>query len=187
MSDPFLLDIIGLGQDRFQVTLASPAGAASVCAEFKWRTEIAAFEDDLRAVETLALTPAAELQRLRQPGMALMPPPDPQFAADFGQRLYRSLLAGDVGAAFQQRLAAGTNQPIPIVLRIDPNTAQPLSRLPWELVHDGQAFVALNPRTPIARLPHGAAHGLCRQSQMGCGCCWWCQTQTISRKPSGWT
>src|SRR5579859_392390 len=156
-SDPLILDITGLGHERFQVTLAGINGAAPIRANFEWRTEIAAFEDDLRALEILALVPEAELKRLRQPGAALVPPPDSQLALAFGQRLFRALLAGDVGDAFRQRLAADPGQAVPIVLRIDPKTAQALSRLPWELMHDGQAFLSLSRRTPIARLPAGVA------------------------------
>jgi tetratricopeptide (TPR) repeat protein len=139
-SNPFLLDLNGLDQERFQVSLVDTSGVVSARAEFTWRTETVAFEDDLKLLETLAL----------------FPQPEVQFHQEFGQRLYQALFGGDVGEAYARQLAASDGS-LPLILRIDQQTAQPLTRLPWELLHDGREFLALNPRTPVSRLPYGVA------------------------------
>lgn len=136
--NPFLLDLSGIKHERFQATFTDTAGSVSARTEFTWRTETAAFEEDLKFLESLAL----------------FPNPDAQFHKDFGHKLYRVLLGGDVGAEYERQLAVASS-PLPLILRIDPQTAQSLTRLPWELLHDGKEFLALNPRTAISRLPYG--------------------------------
>ncbi len=139
-SSTLLLDVTRLDGDRFQVAGLDAEGAALARAEFEWRTETAGFEEDLKRLEALAHD-----AKLR----------DSTFHVEFGKKLYRALLGGDVGDAFRKRLA--TEPAVPLILRVDPRSAQPLSRLPWELLHDESEFLALNPRTPIARLPWGVA------------------------------
>jgi tetratricopeptide (TPR) repeat protein len=137
LSNAFLLNLSGLDHERFQVNLSDTGGAISAQTEFIWRTETVAFEEDLRSLEALALFPNL----------------DAQFHKEFGQRLYHALFGGDVGTEYARQLAT-VDSPLPIILRIDPQTAQPLTRLPWELLHNGREFLALNPRTTISRLPY---------------------------------
>ena len=42
--------------------------------------------------------------------------------------------------------------PLRLALRLDPGKAGPLRNLPWEYLHDGEGFLALDLRTPLTRL-----------------------------------
>ena len=58
---------------------------------------------------------------------------------------------------WQTRLAAAKKgrRPLRLVVRVDPATARPLLNIPWEYLHDGRGFLALDRRTPPLPPPLG--------------------------------
>ena len=105
---------------------------------FEWRYDSTALNLDL-----------GELSRADQSGAA----PKNNLNVVFGQHLFQTIFAGPVGILWQEMRTQARRQPLRLVIRIDPQTARPLLNLPWEYLHDGQEFLALNWHTPLSRLP----------------------------------
>jgi tetratricopeptide (TPR) repeat protein len=109
---------------------------------FEWRVDSTALALDLGALARAAIVGH---------------PPEHDLHRTFGRMLFDTIFAGAVGELWQQRLAElkPSRRPLRLVLRVDPANARPLLNLPWEYLHDGHDFLALNWRTPISRLPWG--------------------------------
>jgi hypothetical protein len=76
--------------------------------------------------------------------------------AQLGQKLFGDLFAG----AHQRRIylrasdtAEREDRPLRILVRLPHDS--PLSRLPWELLHDGERFLAKDPRCSVVRYFYG--------------------------------
>ncbi|HYN90118.1 MAG TPA: CHAT domain-containing protein, partial [Ardenticatenaceae bacterium] len=123
-----------------QYTAFVPDGAGGRAAEhtFEWRDDSPALSADLR-----------ELQRAAVSGR----PPENDLHRQFGRRLYDTIFAGPVGDLWRARRAERRRQPLRLLLRPDPESVRPLLNLPWEYLHDEDDFLALDWRTPLARLP----------------------------------
>jgi len=80
-------------------------------------------------------------------------PPASDAHVQFGQELFQTVFAGELADLWQQRKKAARRTPLRLVLRIDQDNAKPLLNLPWEYLHDGNHFLALDWHTPIFRLP----------------------------------
>lgn len=81
-------------------------------------------------------------------------PAGSDFLKNFGKMLYRKVLAGPVGERMDRLLAKARSQGLGLHMRIRIHPgARELCRLPWELLHDGQGFLATRWETPITRLP----------------------------------
>jgi tetratricopeptide (TPR) repeat protein len=130
------------GPAAHQFTAGVPDGSGGRAAEhtFEWRTDSTALAMDLGALAHAAVSgrpPANDLHRT------------------FGQRLFTTVFAGAVDDLWRARLAElrPRRQPLRLIIRPDPASARPLLNLPWEYLHDGHDFLALNWRTPLSRLP----------------------------------
>lgn len=77
-----------------------------------------------------------------------------QELAIYGQRLYGYLFGDGQKLAHFLEFAADPRVPIRLILSMHGNAA-PLWRLPWEYVHDGRDFLALNGRFHLSRRPEG--------------------------------
>jgi tetratricopeptide (TPR) repeat protein len=108
--------------------------------EFEWRTDSTSLN--------LTLADLAHAATSNQP-------PTKDLHIQFGQQLFQTIFAGDVGAHWQKRRKQSRRTPLRLVLRINPETAQPLLNLPWEYLHDEDHFLALDWHTPLSRLPWG--------------------------------
>ncbi len=111
---------------------------------FEWRVDSTALAMTLGALKGAAVSGK---------------PPEDDLHVTFGRRLFDTVFAGTVGDLWTARMAEARplRQPVRLVLRVDPWTARPLLNLPWEYLHDGHGFLALNWRTPFSRLPLGLA------------------------------
>lgn len=121
-----------------------PDGQGGKVAEhtFEWRTDSTALAMDLGSLARAAVSGQ---------------PPENNLHITFGRQLHTAVFAGAVGQLWDARLkeAHTHRQPLRLVLRVDPQTARSLLNLPWEYLHDGDDFLALNWRTPLSRLPWG--------------------------------
>jgi tetratricopeptide (TPR) repeat protein len=79
--------------------------------------------------------------------------PEKDLHVEFGQRLYQLVFGGTVREYWQARRGSAGRNPLALVLRIDPENARFLQRIPWEYLHDGKDFLSTNWRTPVYRLP----------------------------------
>ena len=79
--------------------------------------------------------------------------PEKDLHVDFGKRIFSLLFAGKVGELWQKHRKQAGRNPLPLALRIDPQTARFLLRIPWEYLHDNKHFLATDWRTPVYRLP----------------------------------
>lgn len=70
---------------------------------------------------------------------------------DFGRRLFDAVFAGEILSFYRSsaKLAANLNTGLRVRLRL--KDAPPLADLPWELVHDGQDFLALSSQLALVR------------------------------------
>ncbi len=81
--------------------------------------------------------------------------PEKDLHVEFGQRLYKLLFEGSLGNLWNERRKKAGRKPLALVLRIEPQTARFLLRLPWEYLHDGKDFLSTSWRTPVYRMPWG--------------------------------
>jgi hypothetical protein len=65
---------------------------------------------------------------------------------DLGQRLFAAALGETGKEVYQQRRTQG----VQLRFREQPDLPE-VAALPWEILHDGRGFVALNARTPVIR------------------------------------
>ncbi len=132
------------GPTPHQFTAFVPDGDGGRAAEqtFEWRTDSTALAMDLGALAHAAIAGK---------------PPENDLHKTFGASLFKTVFAGAVGALWQARFAQvrTRREPLRLALRVDPDSARPLLNLPWEYLHDGHDFLALNWRTPMSRLPWG--------------------------------
>ena len=137
-SSVFELLITGADEARRYVAYV-PDGRGGRAAEqtFEW------------SVDSTAL--ALELGQLARNVTQGAPPAD-DLHVRFGQRLYQTVFSGTVGELWRQRRQAARREPLRLALRLDPAKAGPLRNLPWEYLHDGEGFLALDLRTPLTRL-----------------------------------
>jgi hypothetical protein len=82
-------------------------------------------------------------------------PPTEPIHEHLGRQLYSATLSGTVGEAWKDRRKKARRRPLHLVIRVDPESAAGLLDLPWEYLHNGQCFLALDRRTPFSRLPWG--------------------------------
>ncbi|HWT01992.1 MAG TPA: CHAT domain-containing protein [Pyrinomonadaceae bacterium] len=76
---------------------------------------------------------------------------DRAFSKQFGGQLYEALFQGEVRDLYQQglgRVRGNNDAGLRIRLRIAPPE---LAALPWELLHDGDFFLATSTKTPLTR------------------------------------
>ena len=146
-SNFFELAITGAGaKDRFVVFIPGDEETRLAEHTFDWRVD--SVEINLNLGELARQAVASE-------------PPEDELHLRMGQRLYQAVFGGAVGELWAQRRKAARRQPLALRLRIDPETARPLLRLPWEYLHDGKRFLALDWHTPIVRLPWGVGLQSC--------------------------
>ena len=81
--------------------------------------------------------------------------PKKDLHVEFGKRLYKLVFEGKVGDLWREHRKEVGRNPLALVLRIDPESARFLLRLPWEYLHDEKGFLATSWRTPVYRLPWG--------------------------------
>ena len=122
------------GKHRF-VASALEDGKSVASNSFELRS------DELRIIERLR-----ELEKA-----AVKPESMVTFHADFGQELYRKVLAGDLKSYFEKQLGANRDG-LRISLQFDDN-AQWLAKLPWEFLHNGEDFLVARRNTLISRMP----------------------------------
>jgi tetratricopeptide (TPR) repeat protein len=132
----------GPAPHRFTAFVPDASGDPIVQHTFDWRTDSTALALDLGALARAAISGH---------------PPEDDLHRTFGRRLFDAVFADPIRDLWQERLdqLQPLRQPLRLVLRVDPTTARPLLNLPWEYLHDGRDFLALNWRTPISRLPWG--------------------------------
>ncbi len=132
------------GDDPRHYVAFVPDGEGGRAAEhvFEWRIDSVALAQDL-----------GTLARAAQRGT----PPENDLHRTFGRRLFEAVFGGPVGELWRARRAElrPRRRPLRLVVRVDPAIARPLLNLPWEYLHDGDDFLALDWRTPISRLPWG--------------------------------
>jgi len=73
------------------------------------------------------------------------------FHVDFGQDLYRKILAGELGGYFEKHMERNS-EGLRISLQFDDNVSD-LAALPWEFLHDGEDFLVARRNTIISRMP----------------------------------
>ena len=73
---------------------------------------------------------------------------------DYGSRLGRALLSGDVDTAFRASLAAATSQGRDLRVRLRLDAVPELDPVPWEYLYDTRLdrFLTLSKETPLVRL-----------------------------------
>src|SRR5262245_26079939 len=127
---------------RFTAWVPDGNGCRAAEQTFEWKVDSTALAMTLGALKGAAVSGE---------------PPEDNLHVTFGRRLFESVFAGDVAKLWTDRLAQAKplRQPLRLVLRADPKAARPLLNLPWEYLHDGHDFLALNWRTPVSRLPWG--------------------------------
>ena len=78
------------------------------------------------------------------------------FHIEFGKELYNKVFTGKVGEYFNNCLeeALDNDMGLRICLRFD-ESAQEITVLPWEFLHDGSDFLVTSRNTLISRLPAG--------------------------------
>ncbi len=143
MNIPFQLVLQAASEPRqFTAFVPSEDGEDRIAeSTFEWNTDSPSLPLTLGALEGAALSGS---------------PPADNLHVKFGQLLFNTIFSGPVGDLWRQRITSlEPGDTLPLVLRPDPVTARPLLNLPWEYLHDGDSFVALNWRTPISRLPWG--------------------------------
>jgi hypothetical protein len=95
------------------------------------------------------------MERLRAlEKVALSSKSEETFHVDFGQDLYKTVMAGELGSYFQTCLDEA-DEGLRIRLQFD-DSASELMALPWEFLHDGQDFLVARKNTLISRLPSKA-------------------------------
>src|SRR6266496_1336705 len=100
----------------------------------------------------LALLTAADEAALRDGELALANPREREIV-QFGRYLFEALVGAEAWAAI---LARADGEPFELALTWGGDEAD-LHRLPWELMHDGEDFVAARrPRVAITRVVSGA-------------------------------
>ncbi|MEZ4663480.1 MAG: CHAT domain-containing protein [Caldilineaceae bacterium] len=79
--------------------------------------------------------------------------PEMQNAKLFGQRLFRTVFAGEIGACLQRSLAQAALQEAGLRLRLRLSDARDLMDIPWEYLYDADVnrFLALSIDTPLVR------------------------------------
>ena len=79
--------------------------------------------------------------------------PQTEAAREFGQRLFGSVLGGELGSCWQSSAAEAGRQGKRLRLRLRLSDAPELLDLPWEYLYDNMAdrFVALSSNTPVVR------------------------------------
>ena len=80
-------------------------------------------------------------------------PPETPFHKEIGQKLFQRVLAGAVGELWAEQRKTHKRKGLRLVLRIHPKSARELLKLPWEYLHDGEGFLALDWHTPVSRIP----------------------------------
>ena len=80
-------------------------------------------------------------------------PPETPFHKEIGQKLFQRVLAGAVGELWAEQRKTHKRKGLRLVLRIHPKSARELLKLPWEYLHDGEGFLALDRHTPVSRIP----------------------------------
>jgi hypothetical protein len=75
---------------------------------------------------------------------------DARLVRQVGRRLFDALFPAPILALFERSRAAAPGHRLRLRLHIE---AEQVASLPWELVHDGAAFLALRPDTSIVRYP----------------------------------
>jgi tetratricopeptide (TPR) repeat protein len=83
--------------------------------------------------------------------VALSPKSVETFHVDFGQELYKTVMAGELGTYFQESLDKA-DEGLRLSLQFDDN-AKELMALPWEFLHDGEDFLVAKKNTLISRMP----------------------------------
>jgi hypothetical protein len=77
----------------------------------------------------------------------------PELVAQLGQLLYQALFPAPILALVERSRVAAPERHLRFRLHLESDS---LVALPWELVHDGQAFLSLRPDTSIVRYPEAS-------------------------------
>ncbi|MBV9542845.1 MAG: CHAT domain-containing protein, partial [Chloroflexi bacterium] len=137
----FELLVAGTGvQHQYVARVPAAEGRQEIASPFEWRSDSVALAMDLAALERAAATRA---------------PPEGDAHVRIGRQLFAAVLGATVGEHWEQERRRAGRRALRLVLRIDPGSARELLNLPWEYLHDGQDFFALNRQTPLYRMPWG--------------------------------
>ncbi len=140
MSSVFFELVLSSESIPHQFTAFIPDGEGGRPAEhnFEWRSDSTALHMDLGTLSRAAISGK---------------PPEDDLHIRFGQRLFQAVFDGAVGDLWNENRKAHRRKQLRLIVRIDSENARPLLKLPWEYLHDGEDFLALNWRTPVSRLP----------------------------------
>jgi tetratricopeptide (TPR) repeat protein len=138
----FELRLIGTDKPYIYRAVASTTNLdRAVESRFQWRSDSTALAQDLAAIEESTVSAG---------------PPANDTHIQLGRRLFSAVFAGPVEEQWVHNLGDASSEPMRLRIRIDPASARPLLNLPWEYLHDGSMFLALNRRIHLSRLPIGA-------------------------------
>lgn len=73
------------------------------------------------------------------------------LARSFGKRLFDAIFAGEIKSAFVSSVQIAAKDGVGLRIRLRLNDAPDLAEVPWELLHDGQDFLALSNQRALVR------------------------------------
>ena len=119
--------------------LNSPAGEATIT----FQAPFSALE-----LENFTLRLGQSQRRVRR-----IDSPEMQNAKLFGQRLFETIFAGEIGACLRSSITQASLQNAGLRLRLRLSDARDLMDIPWEYLYDGDVnrFLSLSIDTPLVR------------------------------------
>jgi tetratricopeptide (TPR) repeat protein len=142
-STVFDLELIGgAGERGFVARVGDGAGGWLAEEPFEWRVDSTALALNLGELQRAAVSGETPAGAVHEP---------------LGRQLFDAAFPGRVGELWRARVAEARphRRRVRLVLTIDPMSARPLLNLPWEYLHDGRGFLALQATTPVFRRPFG--------------------------------
>lgn len=76
---------------------------------------------------------------------------DEASAVKIGRVLYNRIFSNDIRDLFLEAKASARSSEVPVRLMLKFPPASEIQEVPWELLHDGDRFLALDPFTPVVR------------------------------------
>jgi tetratricopeptide (TPR) repeat protein len=143
MYQDFDLILSKTGAQEFVAYVPDRCGGREAENAFRLVTDTLKMREDLKRLEEYSLSSEALRDDLH---------------LQFGRLLYGCALGGDMGRLLAERSAEMAKQECGLRLRLRVESDAPeLMNLPWELLHDGEGFLAMRTGLPISRLPAGIA------------------------------
>ena len=72
-------------------------------------------------------------------------------AKSVGRNLYQAIIQNEIHELFERASAVAESQSVGLRLLLKFSQSPELDEVPWELLHDGQEFLTINPETPVVR------------------------------------